>query len=117
MKVVLLALAIMMPWCSFAVDIQLARQWAAKSNVSCILVFGDSSVDPGNNNVLRTSMKSNFPPYGKDFFNSLPTGRFCNGRLATDFIGKSYQPLCFFVIADSEYKRNYISTHIKILYL
>nr|AFK45273.1 unknown [Lotus japonicus] len=73
-KVVLLALAIMMPWCSFAVDIQPARQWAAKSNVSCILVFGDSSVDPGNNNVLRTSMKSNFPPYG---------------RLATDFIAEA----------------------------
>ncbi|MED6145592.1 hypothetical protein PIB30_026586 [Stylosanthes scabra] len=68
------------------VDVGHMRQLAAKNNVSCILVFGDSSVDPGNNNVLGTTMKSNFPPYGKDFFNSRPTGRFSNGRLATDFI-------------------------------
>ncbi|XP_027339434.1 GDSL esterase/lipase At5g45950 [Abrus precatorius] len=80
----ILALAIV-PWYSLAVDIHLVRQLAAKYNVTCILVFGDSSVDPGNNNALNTTMKSNFPPYGKDFFNSSSTGRFSNGRLATDF--------------------------------
>ncbi|KAL3851369.1 hypothetical protein ACJIZ3_013251 [Penstemon smallii] len=57
-------------------------------NTSCILVFGDSSVDPGNNNWLSTPAKSNFLPYGKDFFNGQPSGRFCNGRLATDFIAE-----------------------------
>ena len=86
---VIMALTIMPWYYSLAVvDIHLLRQLAAKNNVSCILVFGDSSVDPGNNNVLNTNMKSNFPPYGKDFYSSRPTGRFSNGRLATDFIGK-----------------------------
>lgn len=84
----ILAVALMMPLLSIAVDIHQVRQLAAKNNVSCILVFGDSSVDPGNNNHLATTMKGNFPPYGKDFFNGHPSGRFSNGRLATDFIGK-----------------------------
>ena len=70
-----------------AMGIAQLRQAAAKNNVTCILVFGDSSVDPGNNNRIVTSNKGNFPPYGKDFLNGLPTGRFTNGRLPTDFIG------------------------------
>jgi len=51
-------------------------------------VFGDSTVDPGNNNYIKTLFRSNFPPYGKDFSNQVPTGRFTNGKLATDYIGK-----------------------------
>lgn len=70
-----------------AVDLSRLRQLASKNNVSCILVFGDSSVDPGNNNILPTTMKGNFLPYGMNFFGGRPTGRFSNGRLATDFIG------------------------------
>jgi len=85
-----------MPLFSLAVDNALVRQVASKYNVSCILVFGDSSVDSGNNNGLHTTMKSNFPPYGKDFFDSRPTGRFSNGRLATDFVGKNIQPFFLF---------------------
>ncbi|XP_074330493.1 GDSL esterase/lipase At5g45960-like [Apium graveolens] len=50
-----------------------------------IFVFGDSTVDPGNNNYIRTAMKSNFPPYGNDFVDQTPTGRFTNGRLVTDY--------------------------------
>ncbi|XP_010260395.1 PREDICTED: GDSL esterase/lipase At5g45950-like [Nelumbo nucifera] len=65
------------------------RQLAAEHNITCVLVFGDSSVDPGNNNHLATSFKGNFPPYGKDFFDALPTGRFSDGRLATDFIAEA----------------------------
>ncbi|OAO92084.1 hypothetical protein AXX17_AT5G44380 [Arabidopsis thaliana] len=57
-----------------------------KHSVSAILVFGDSTVDPGNNNYIDTVFKCNFPPYGLDFRNKTPTGRFCNGRLVTDFI-------------------------------
>lgn len=64
------------------------RILATKYNVTSIIVFGDSSVDPGNNNNLpNTWHKGNFLPYGKDFSHSLPTGRFTNGRLCTDFIG------------------------------
>ena len=97
-KAILLLLAsALMPWFSFAVEVGQVRQLVAKYNVTCVLVFGDSSVDPGNNNVLQTTMKSNFPPYGKDFFHGHPTGRFSNGRLAPDFIGKKkYSPFAPF---------------------
>ncbi|XP_050221149.1 GDSL esterase/lipase At5g45960 [Mercurialis annua] len=66
-------------------------------SVTAILVFGDSTVDPGNNNFIKTIFKGNFPPYGQDFPNQLPTGRFSNGRLTTDFIAsyiglKDYVP-------------------------
>lgn len=86
--VTVLALMALMPLFSGAVDIRQLRQLTAKHNVTCVLVFGDSSVDPGNNNRLPTTVKGNFPPYGKDFFDRRPTGRFSNGRLATDFIGE-----------------------------
>lgn len=58
-----------------------------KPVVPAIFVFGDSSVDPGNNNFIGTPFTSNFPPYGQDFPNHQPTGRFTNGRLVPDFIG------------------------------
>ncbi|MCL7041539.1 hypothetical protein MKW94_025025 [Papaver nudicaule] len=54
--------------------------------VPAILVFGDSIVDPGNNNNMVTLAKSNFLPYGKDFMGGIPTGRFSNGRIPTDLI-------------------------------
>ncbi|PIN10423.1 hypothetical protein CDL12_16986 [Handroanthus impetiginosus] len=73
-----------------ATDYNQLRLMAAKKNMTCILVFGDSSVDPGNNNRLSTQMKGNFLPYGEDFFNGYPSGRFCNGRLATDFIAEAF---------------------------
>ncbi|KHN38683.1 GDSL esterase/lipase [Glycine soja] len=65
--------------------------------VPAIFTFGDSIVDVGNNNHQLTIVKANFPPYGRDFENHFPTGRFCNGKLATDFIADilgftSYQP-------------------------
>lgn len=59
--------------------------------VPAIIIFGDSIVDVGNNNNLTTLIKANFPPYGRDFVTHRPTGRFCNGKLATDFTGKNFQ--------------------------
>lgn len=59
------------------------------NTVSAVLVFGDSTVDSGNNNYIRTFFKSNFKPYGHDFPNHTPTGRFTNGRLTTDYIGNN----------------------------
>ncbi|XP_008794047.2 GDSL esterase/lipase At5g03810-like [Phoenix dactylifera] len=50
-----------------------------------VVIFGDSVVDVGNNNNRLTLVKANFPPYGRDFVDHAPTGRFCNGKLATDF--------------------------------
>ncbi|KAE8659846.1 GDSL esterase/lipase EXL1 [Hibiscus syriacus] len=56
--------------------------------VTGVMAFGDSIVDPGNNNNLPTLIKSNFPPYGQDFEGGVPTGRFCNGKVPSDFIAK-----------------------------
>lgn len=113
---VVVALAVM-PWRSLAgVDISNIRQMVAKYNVTCILVFRDSSVDPGNNNVLPTFMKSNFPPYGKDFFNGLPTGRFSNGRLASDFIGNILRPLLFWSFLQ-DFKITRFSLYFQYIYI
>ncbi|KAL8259445.1 hypothetical protein R6Q59_027398 [Mikania micrantha] len=59
---------------------------ATRPKPSALFVFGDSTVDAGNNNFIQTPMKSNFPPYGRDFINHIPTGRFTNGRLVSDFV-------------------------------
>ena len=53
-----------------------------------VIIFGDSTVDAGNNNYLLTVVKSNFEPYGRSFQGNEPTGRFCDGKLAVDLIGK-----------------------------
>ncbi|PUZ35982.1 hypothetical protein GQ55_9G002800 [Panicum hallii var. hallii] len=56
--------------------------------VTAVIVFGDSIVDPGNNNDLHTQIKANHPPYGKDFFNHEATGRYSNGLIPTDLIAQ-----------------------------
>eukprot|EP01018_Ginkgo_biloba_P039189 Gb_41560 [translate_table: standard] len=58
----------------------------SKPLVSALYIFGDSTVDPGNNNHLATLVKANFPPYGRDFADHKPTGRFCNGQISGDII-------------------------------
>lgn len=58
-------------------------------NVPAVIVFGDSSVDSGNNNRIATVLKSNFRPYGRDFDGGRATGRFCNGRVPPDFISEA----------------------------
>ncbi|KAL9257785.1 GDSL esterase/lipase-like protein [Drosera capensis] len=50
-----------------------------------IIVFGDSTADPGNNNYFFTWDRSNFQPYGVDFPGSQATGRFSNRYLMPDF--------------------------------
>ena len=54
-----------------------------------LFILGDSLFDPGNNNYINTTneYRANFWPYGKTFFR-YPTGRFSDGRLIQDFIGK-----------------------------
>ncbi|XP_023512269.1 GDSL esterase/lipase At1g06990-like [Cucurbita pepo subsp. pepo] len=51
-----------------------------------ILIFGDSTVDTGNNNFIPTVSKGNYFPYGKDFPGYVATGRFSNGKLMPDMI-------------------------------
>ncbi|KAI3456882.1 hypothetical protein Pfo_013545 [Paulownia fortunei] len=60
------------------------------ATVSSVIVFGDSSVDSGNNNYILTILKSNFRPYGRDFDGGQATGRFSNGRVPTDFISEAF---------------------------
>ncbi|KAL6197329.1 hypothetical protein ACLB2K_032938 [Fragaria x ananassa] len=56
-----------------------------KPAVPCFFIFGDSLADSGNNNVLNTTAKVNYEPYGVDFPYG-PTGRFCNGRTTVDIL-------------------------------
>ena len=60
------------------------------SKIPAVIVFGDSSVDSGNNNVIKTLLKSNFRPYGRDFLSGQPTGRFSNGKVPPDFISEAF---------------------------
>lgn len=79
---------IYMPWL-FLIQI-LVLVGKSKAKVPAIIVFGDSSVDSGNNNQIPTIAKSNFVPYGRDFLGGRPTGRFSNGRIPPDFISEAF---------------------------
>lgn len=55
--------------------------------IPAVVIFGDSTVDAGNNNYLRTIVKSNFPPYGRQFETGA-SGRFCDGKTSIDYVSK-----------------------------
>ncbi|KAF0932587.1 hypothetical protein E2562_010464 [Oryza meyeriana var. granulata] len=55
--------------------------------VPAVYVFGDSTVDVGNNQYLPGNSPLQLP-YGIDFPHSRPTGRFSNGYNVADFIAK-----------------------------
>ncbi|XP_058764428.1 GDSL esterase/lipase At5g22810-like [Vicia villosa] len=61
-----------------------------KPLVPALFIFGDSLVDVGNNNNLPTAIKANFLPYGRDFVNHYPSGRFSNGKLTIDFASELF---------------------------
>ncbi|KAH7537592.1 hypothetical protein FEM48_Zijuj03G0109300 [Ziziphus jujuba var. spinosa] len=58
----------------------------ASPSIPSLYAFGDSTLDSGNNDGLNTLFHSNHPPYGRDFPGHLATGRFSNGKLATDYM-------------------------------
>ncbi|CAD6251589.1 unnamed protein product [Miscanthus lutarioriparius] len=63
---------------------------AAAQRVPAVIVFGDSTVDTGNNNQIPTPLRADFPPYGRDMPGGpRATGRFGNGRLPPDFISEA----------------------------
>lgn len=74
--------SILVPTCCLG-DICLPKQHTA------LFVFGDSLFDVGNNNYINTTTDNlaNYSPYGETFF-KYPTGRFSDGRVLPDFIGK-----------------------------
>ncbi|KAK8672355.1 hypothetical protein V6N13_110727 [Hibiscus sabdariffa] len=61
----------------------------SKPKFPAIIIFGDSSVDPGNNNYINTFFKANVTPYGTNFPGHVPTGRFSDGKLVTDFMAST----------------------------
>ncbi|XP_075082152.1 GDSL esterase/lipase EXL3-like [Nicotiana tabacum] len=54
--------------------------------IPAVIFFGDSNVDTGNNNGLKTIVEANFLPYGQDFMGGKPTGRFNNGKAPPDLL-------------------------------
>lgn len=53
-----------------------------------LVVLGDSTVDVGVNTYVNTIIKADWPPYGRDFPGQQATGRFCDGKLIPDVVGK-----------------------------
>uniref|UniRef100_A0ACD5YEE2 Uncharacterized protein n=1 Tax=Avena sativa TaxID=4498 RepID=A0ACD5YEE2_AVESA len=62
---------------------------AAPLKFPALLAFGDSVADTGNNNYVRTIIRANFPPYGKDFPGHKATGRFSDGKVSVDFLASA----------------------------
>ncbi|PON53474.1 SGNH hydrolase-type esterase domain containing protein [Parasponia andersonii] len=67
-----------------------ANKLPVNETVPAVFVFGDSIVDPGNNNHVKTIVKCDFPPYGRDFIGGMPTGRFSNGRVPSDIVAEIF---------------------------
>lgn len=56
------------------------------NNPVAIFAFGDSILDPGNNNDLPTPCHSNHKPYGVTLQGRIPSGRFSDGKLPMDIL-------------------------------
>lgn len=62
---------------------------APQSAIPAVFAFGDSTLDPGNNNGLATLVRADHAPYGCGFPGGTATGRFSDGKLITDYIVES----------------------------
>ncbi|GJT18257.1 GDSL esterase/lipase EXL3-like protein [Tanacetum coccineum] len=56
--------------------------------IPAVIAFGDSIMDQGNNNYIKTVTKANFFLYGKDFVGGKLTGRFSNRKTLADVFAK-----------------------------
>lgn len=68
----------------------LSSTHAQQCHFPAIFNFGDSNSDTGG---LSAAFGQAGPPHGSSFFGS-PAGRYCDGRLVIDFIGK---PTLFYI--------------------
>ncbi|CAL1406215.1 unnamed protein product [Linum trigynum] len=71
-----------------AADIQISTASPNQQlpNFTAVIIFGDSTVDTGNNNYLPDAVfRADHPPYGENFPTGQPTGRFSDGKLLPDF--------------------------------
>ncbi|KAI5075272.1 hypothetical protein GOP47_0009348 [Adiantum capillus-veneris] len=57
---------------------------------TAMFILGDSLVDVGMNNHIRSLARANYRPNGIDYPGSVPTGRFCNGLLISDFLSQHW---------------------------
>lgn len=79
-------------WRFIAVLVIMACRWKdvvgqqQPRQASAIWVMGDSLVDDGNNNFLRSIARADYYPYGIDYYRGA-TGRFCNARTFSDILG------------------------------
>jgi hypothetical protein len=71
----------------------------AKTAPVAMFVFGDSLVDTGNNDFIPSTARANFRPNGLDYPTRRPTGRFCNGKIISDFISTPSACSLIFAIA------------------
>uniref|UniRef100_A0A1D1YI19 GDSL esterase/lipase At1g06990 n=1 Tax=Anthurium amnicola TaxID=1678845 RepID=A0A1D1YI19_9ARAE len=77
---------VVLPTVADALATDSAPTAAAVLNISAVFAFGDSTLDPGNNNAIPTLVRANHPPYGCDFPGQVATGRFSDGQLITDYL-------------------------------
>ncbi|OEL25576.1 GDSL esterase/lipase [Dichanthelium oligosanthes] len=75
---------------SSSVQVMVAAAAAGAARPPAMFVFGDSTLDVGNNNFLPGPdvPRANKPYYGIDFPGSVPTGRFSNGYNIADYLAK-----------------------------
>ncbi|XP_058755434.1 GDSL esterase/lipase At5g22810-like [Vicia villosa] len=90
-------MATLIPFLTLIILFEIVLVIKGEPLVPALFAFGDSIIDVGNNNYLQTLVKANFFPYGRDFVNHSPTGRFSNGKVAADYASEvfrfnSYQP-------------------------
>ena len=76
------------------------RPAGAAPQVPCYFIFGDSLVDNGNNNLMVSMARANYPPYGIDFAGG-PSGRFSNGLTTVDVLGKQDAPCVLVAVTGS----------------
>ncbi|KAG7587192.1 GDSL lipase/esterase [Arabidopsis thaliana x Arabidopsis arenosa] len=73
---------------NFAADTIAAVKLPPNLIVPALIAFGDSIVDTGMNNNVKTVVKCDFHPYGIDFQGGVATGRFCDGRVPADLLAE-----------------------------
>ncbi|KAF5190039.1 GDSL esterase/lipase [Thalictrum thalictroides] len=61
----------------------------AQHGISAVFAFGDSTLDPGNNDHIATVFRGDHLPYGRDLPRHQASGRFTNGKLMLDFVVKN----------------------------
>ncbi|KVH88061.1 Lipase, GDSL [Cynara cardunculus var. scolymus] len=73
----------------FTVVVVVAWWWEGvigAGQAPAIWVMGDSLVDSGNNNFMRSIARADYFPYGCDYYRGA-SGRFCNARTFSDILG------------------------------